>query len=240
MTTTVLMPDAIGADSSRLPSDLEKVAGYLTGSQGIAWTQADWDRFHGVKVPIDQSISSDPLPEHKMLVLDIESGAKTIAIALAQTQSRKRLGLETTWYLSAASLAAAQAAVAGVALQAFVWYFVANWNLTEAEAAAAIRGRIVAVQFASPSSDPGLLVPGSRLTLREVNADLSVTSSSWFPSSPAPKRSLKPHPKVTAAGLSSAIATGIAAAAHAAGVKLTPAETGAIVSVAGVIAGWLR
>jgi hypothetical protein len=61
---------------------------------------------------------------------------------------------------------------------------VADWSLSEAEAAKILTTSgdypVVAVQWASPTSNPNTLVPGSHLTLSEANVDLSITVASWF------------------------------------------------------------
>jgi hypothetical protein len=62
--------------------------------------------------------------------------------------------------------------------------WVANWSLSEAEAARLLTTSgdypVVAVQWASPTSNPNTPVPGSTRTLAEANVDLSVTVASWF------------------------------------------------------------
>jgi hypothetical protein len=62
--------------------------------------------------------------------------------------------------------------------------WVADWSLSEAEAAdlLTISGDypVVAVQWASPASNPNTVVPGSTKTLAEANVDLSITVASWF------------------------------------------------------------
>ena len=89
----------------------------------------------------------------------------------------------STVYVDQADLAGVQAAVATADLTR-VQYWLADWSLNEAEAEARLQpnldGGIVAVQWASPSSNPRTLVPGSSLTLAEANVDLSVTVYGWY------------------------------------------------------------
>ncbi|MGP0047848.1 MAG: hypothetical protein ACLPZR_03225, partial [Solirubrobacteraceae bacterium] len=69
----------------------------------------------------------------------------------------------------------------------------ADWNLSEAEATARLgtdlgNGAIIAsIQFASPTSNPDTVIPGTSITLAQANADLSVTLDAWMAkAAPAP------------------------------------------------------
>jgi hypothetical protein len=62
--------------------------------------------------------------------------------------------------------------------------WLADWSLSRAQAARLLGTRlaghkIVAVQWASPSSNPDTPLPRSSLTLRQANCDLSVTLDYW-------------------------------------------------------------
>ena len=81
--------------------------------------------------------------------------------------------------------------------------WLANWNLSEAEADAAlgtaIAGiRIVGVQWASPTSNPGTKVPGSNLTLAQAQLDLSVTVPGWFATHTLPPARAEAEAEVSA------------------------------------------
>jgi hypothetical protein len=69
--------DATGANYSALPSGLAIVAGYSTGSDGIAWDEAQWAE-HPDAIRIDQSPENTALDETAD-VLDFENGAATLA-----------------------------------------------------------------------------------------------------------------------------------------------------------------
>ena len=53
---------------------------------------------------------------------------------------------------------------------------------------------VKAVQWASPSSNPGTLVPGTGLTLTQANCDLSVADKSWPSVPPPPLHTSAPAP----------------------------------------------
>lgn len=74
------------------------------------------------------------------------------------------------------------------------------------------------------------------------NLDESLLHDDFFhaPAPPPRKSPKKPVKKVTAAGLGGALTTAILAAVHAAGLTLTPAEAGAITSVAAVLSGYVK
>jgi hypothetical protein len=66
----------------------------------------------------------------------------------------------------------------------YVRLWLADWSLSSAQATALLGThldghKIVAVQWASPSSNPDTPLPRSSLTLSEANCDLSVTLDSW-------------------------------------------------------------
>lgn len=70
------------------------------------------------------------------------------------------------------------------------------------------------------------------------NLDESLLADHFFP--PRPARPVRaPHKKVIGAGATAAIGTGLIAAAHAFGAHLTPAESGALASLAAIIGGYL-
>lgn len=196
MTTTML--DTIGSSAGGLASlnaGIAKIAGYVTGSGGIAWGDADWARFpHASHVRIDQSPDGHaPLQSD---VLDVESGAATPAVAVDWIKRRIAAGITwSTIYGGADTLAAVHAALEAAGQHG--WYYghvyawLANWNLNQTGAAAQIGQQasgltIVAVQWASPASNPHTLVPGTNTTLAAANVDLSETADSWFPPPGAP------------------------------------------------------
>lgn len=76
MIPTVYGADCIHANIAHLPSNAGIVAGYVTGSTDIVWTNADWAR-HPDAVRIDQSPVNTTFDETAD-VLDYEFGAATL------------------------------------------------------------------------------------------------------------------------------------------------------------------
>jgi hypothetical protein len=109
----------------------------------------------------------------------METGAATEGTVIAQCLVRQAKGWWSFAYVSQVNLAGLQDAARAAGLTR-LQYWVANWNLDEAEAAAQLGGDIVAVQWASPTSNPDTIVPGGTQTLADANIDISVTIPSWF------------------------------------------------------------
>ena len=160
------------------------VFGYVNGTVS-EWPAAAWSRWpHARKLRID-ALGTVP---HGSDILDVTDGvgngkAKTWAAA------RSAMGWTSCLYAQSSDLAALRAEVAGIP---HVSYWLANWSLHEAEAAALVHGDVVAVQWASPSSN-GL-----------AGYDVSVVSEAWFPAAVAKPA---PAPVVTQAAAVGALAT---------------------------------
>lgn len=239
---TRIMIDTIGATARNIPVRADVVAGYITGSPDIIWSTSDWTMHLGQHITIDQSNGPAVITAD---VYDVEAGAKTLAQAIAGARDRKSAGFpHSVIYISAASLTAARAAVAAAGLTGHVYWLVANWALDQAEASALIRGDIIGIQFASPTTNPDTILPGTNhTTLREANCDLSVIADWWKPSleQAQPAVESKPvHPKVKATAAAGVLATALLAGAHTAGLHVTTLETAALTAVASVIAGYLK
>ena len=186
MTTTMI--DTVGANVSSIPVTAEKVAGYVTGSGVVPWTAADWARFpHSGHVRIDQSPAGHaPLASD---VLDVENLAATPATVPTWVKTRMAAGKPfSDVYASRSTVPRIVAALNAAGKPG--WYgghvrlWLADWNLSHNDAAALVGTRldgllVVAVQWASPSSNPNTPLPGSHLTLRQANCDLSVTADYW-------------------------------------------------------------
>jgi len=193
MTTdgTTLMVDTIHGSVGHIPESIKYVGGYVSGTPDIKWTTEDWARFPGARhIRIFQGYGD--LPDvHSFDAVDIESGAVTPAEAASIVRTRVLAGIPWTHlYGTDATLAET-----GAAIRAYgnsIWNghvsaWLADWNLNESEAAAKIGTQIhgmtcMAVQWASPSSNPNTLVPGTNVTLKAANCDLSVCDATWIPS----------------------------------------------------------
>lgn len=157
------MVDLIGGNAARdLPNlqrtTIRKVGVYVTGTPDIVWPAAKIREYmlDGFSVvTIDQRNGPAVVAD----VADVESGAKTVPQAILEAEDMISRGEDYAIYVDQASLSAVQAA----------------WARTGHEP-----GRIVAYQWASPTSNPTYqLEPG--FTLRDANVDLSVTLPDWHP-----------------------------------------------------------
>lgn len=185
------MLDTIGANSANIPLSTHYVAGYVSGIGDVPWTQAQFERFPTIrKVRIWQGAGIKPSLQ-AYDVIDVESGAVTPQQAAMAIRDRVQANIPwTTVYGSDSTLA--QVTEETRKFGDSVWighvnYWLANWNLNEAEAAALLDTQVhgasvVAVQWASPSSNPNTLVPGGSQTLSQANIDISVVDANWVPS----------------------------------------------------------
>lgn len=187
------MIDTIHGHVQNIPAEATHIGGYVTGTADIKWTEEDWARFpKAARAEINQDVSPDPEVGN---TTDSEPGAATIAMAVGVAKTREGKGLPNNIYIDASQLQALVTALndAGVK-QCHLW--VADWNLDTVEATAMLGakfgGHIVkAVQFASPSSNPNMVVPGGSMTLAEANVDVSVCQPDWLdftrPTDPKPE-----------------------------------------------------
>jgi hypothetical protein len=187
----VVMLDTVGSSSVNIPGGTQYVGGYVSGSGVVPWTVGDWNLFPKArKVRIEQDPSANPDP-HSYDAMDMEFRALTAAEVAAEHKRRVDAGVEwTTVYGTPSNLALVTAAIRGLGgnyWDGHVNYWVANWNLDEEQAAALIGSFIdgatcVAVQWASPTSNPNTVVPGGAETLTRANIDISVVDGNWIPS----------------------------------------------------------
>lgn len=187
------MIDATAANAFNIPEDTPIVAGYDTGP-GVDWPTGLWARFpNSGQVHIEQDpAAASPLQTGRR-VLDVEKWAATIGDVAKWVRTRMDAGPAYEWstlyaddnYMSQARLALDQAGPPG-------WYYghvdcwFADWNLNADEAAALV-GTLIhgftcrAVQYASPTSNAGTIVPGGTLTLSQALVDLSKADARWAP-----------------------------------------------------------
>lgn len=188
---TTMMVDTIHADVSKVPANIPEIAGYISGTSDIDWTSADWARFaRARKVRVYQGYGPRPAP-HAYDAVDIETGALSPEEAAQCVKERVDAGIPwTTFYATDTSAALANAAVQRLGehyWNGHVNIWLADWNLSQ-ETAIPYIGRAVhgatciGVQWASPSSNPHTILPGTNLTLAQANVDLSIVDSTWIPS----------------------------------------------------------
>jgi hypothetical protein len=139
-TATVTVCDATHDNIGHLPHGL--AAGYTTGSGGVPWTAADWHAHPGaVRICQDPS-ASDTTAD----ILDVEAGAATAGVAArwaeaaaAHVAAATRPGQRhPAVYMSLSSVTSVVNALVAGGISEGVSLWVANWNLTEAEATALV------------------------------------------------------------------------------------------------------
>ncbi len=149
-----------------------QLAGYTTGSGGIAWTAADWAAHPGA-VRIDQDFAAVDTTAD---VLDVEAGAATVADcpgwvkrALAAYAANARPGQRRpAIYCSQSNVTAVvNALLAGGVTSGALW--LANWNLSQAAALTAVAN----------AGGPFPLV-GLQFTDAGVTYDTDVFSATWL------------------------------------------------------------
>lgn len=143
--TIVTGYDVEGCNLDRAPSGAQ-LAGYVTGGDGIAWAEADWEA-HTHAVRIDQAPAL-PAVDLTADAYDCEKGAIAFAdigsqvkAALRNYQARVRAGQRSPLaYASQSTLTAVcnSLAAAGVTSGAGLW--VAAWGIGQAAAEAMITG----------------------------------------------------------------------------------------------------
>lgn len=180
--------DATHANVGRLPATIPCVIGYASGTPDIKWTAGDWARFTGSKkVSNFQGYGAAPALG-SMQELDVEARALTPAGAANIVAQRVLAGYQwTTIYGSDSAIKEVSTAVQALGSKIWVGHVMcrlADWDLNE-EQAAAMLGKLVhgmtcaAVQWASPTSNPHTVVPGTSLTLADAQCDLSVALATW-------------------------------------------------------------
>ena len=159
------------------------IASYTTRTYAASPAQFALLGAHGI--PIDQAPTNELHGGAK--VKDVEPGAaylhNVVNLALA--------GHVFVDYVMGSELDAHRAALHAAGVAGRVHFWVANWGFNEQGAInfMAANPDVVGVQWASPSSNPNTVLPGSGgRTLRQTNCDLSVMNADfWLPKSTPPK-----------------------------------------------------
>lgn len=178
------------------------LAGYVTGTAAVDWSAADWAEAKAKcgALRYDQSPGLTLFANGGADAADVESEAGTIAHAVNGAKERQAKGWWSWVYVSAANVPSLDSAMTSNGVTK-VQYIVANWNLSEEQAASELGGKVVAIQWASPTSNPNTICPGTDKTLRELNVDLNVTIDGWF----AKKTATTPPTQVQASTLTLAV-----------------------------------
>ncbi|WP_288027591.1 hypothetical protein, partial [Arthrobacter sp.] len=152
-TTTVF--DAIRINAGHLPKGL--AAGYTTGTGIVPWGPAEWKAHPGAVRICQDPGASDTTAD----CLDVEAGAASVSkvarwceAAAANVAAGKRPGQRhPAIYMSLSNVTPVVNALVSGGIHGGVGLWVANWNLTAAEAAVLVTHAggpfpIVAVQYA--------------------------------------------------------------------------------------------
>lgn len=191
-----LMIDTIGANADALMAALGPnkpgadvvLAAYATGTPDIDWTTGQRARAHALGYGLyvyDQTPALALFGAGGADGADIERGAGTIGAFIDQARKREARGWTSWAYVDQADYPAYAAEVRAAGLH-HVQYGIANWNDSLAQAQAQLGALVVYVQWASPSSNPATIVPGTARTLAQLNCDLNATIPGWFAPAPAP------------------------------------------------------
>lgn len=160
---TVLAHDVIGANVHNAPPG--QLAGYTTGSGAVPWTAAQFDAHPGT-VRIDQSRTSS-IWDSRADVDDYENGAVLLSELAGRAKERMasfhnvdRPGQrEPAVYMSQSNVTAVVNALIAGGVVSRVGLWIANWNMTQAEAEAAVANAsgpfpIIGIQYNDTGSGP--------------------------------------------------------------------------------------
>lgn len=217
---TTFMVDTTGTRADALPLHLPAYGGYVSGLDGVEWTPEQFARFTGSKVfKYYQGVGPVP-PIHTFDVIDVEPQAVTAQMAADIVRERVSGGIPWTTIYGGDSFLA-QVAADVEAMGSAVWNghvncILADWSLSGAQAEVLIGTlrhgmSVVGVQWASDSSNPTTLIPGTQINLKDAGVDLNVIDANWVPSggfTPSPGGNPVPAP-VPVKGVVVALDTGL-------------------------------
>ncbi len=158
---------------------------YITGGSGIAWSpgEIDWFRQRNAEVfLVNQGFGQTPDNALDGDEFDYEAGAWALQDLLQVIENRRKVSWSTRVYCTWANYGAIKEQLARAGTSRSVWYRIADWDLTQHLADLELHGDVYAGQWASPTSNPSTLVPGTSLTLAHAGVDLNVllkTGTGW-------------------------------------------------------------
>ena len=169
--------DCPAADVGRLPASVRAAVPaiwpYVTGTPEICWSDAQIALFPKARIfRVNQHhANANPMDGDEF---DIEAMAWTPGDCVDIARARRSHQWSTRFYgtYGVYQIVAPELAAAGVRKSTF--WRIADWNLDKHLATEELWGDVYAGQWASPSSNPSTLIPGTSITLAEANADLNV------------------------------------------------------------------
>lgn len=181
--------DTIDANVDKVPLGTPVIWCYITGTTSrpeIEWEPDDIALFSRSQVyKVDQGYGDQSAPSRVTDAheYDLEAQAWTPAALVPVIAARNARRWSTRVYASLDPFLALQDELrrAQVSMRSLYWRK-ADWTLDEAQARGQLAGGIYAIQWASPSSNPTTMIPGTELTLSTAGADLNVIrlgSTQW-------------------------------------------------------------
>jgi hypothetical protein len=158
---------------------------YITGTDGVPWTPEEIDRFRqqGTEVIlVNQGFGQGPAAALDGDEFDVEAGAWTLSGLRMVVAKRRDVHWSTRVYCTWSNYSVIKEALAQDGTGRSVFFRIADWNLDQHMAELELHADVYAGQWASPTTNPATLIPGTSLTLAEAGADLSVilhTSTGW-------------------------------------------------------------
>lgn len=150
---------------------------YATGSGGIAWTPEEIDYYRKRATEIylvNQGYNQGPADALTGDEFDFEAGAWTLPNLVQIVKARRSVKWSTRIYCTWSNYGAIKQALAEAGTGQSVFFRIADWNLNQHTADLELHADVYAGQWASPTSSPATLIPGTSITLAEAGADLSV------------------------------------------------------------------
>lgn len=165
--------DATWANAQHIPHGVPAIWPYTTGTADVKWPNGSWAdvKAHQV-IRVDQGFhSASPFDADEF---DIEAGAWTVRAIADVVARREERSMITRLYGGWDKYGLVSEELAAAEMFGNVYWRIADWNLSEQEAALALGFNVYAVQWASPTSNPATIIPGTSTSLKTANADLSV------------------------------------------------------------------
>ncbi len=191
MVTTTTGVDMTHDAVPNVPNDYGYVFGYCSGLGGVPWNGADWAKYNGRRVCRTYQGAGTFPGIDGFDEIDVESGAVTPQQAADLVEQRVKAGHTwTTIYGSDGALQQVSELIQAKGHDIWNGHVncrLADWNLNATQASAKVGQYVhgmscVAVQWASPTSNPHTILPGTSLTLSQANVDLNEVDANWIPS----------------------------------------------------------
>lgn len=148
---------------------------YISGTVGIVWSADQVNAFDRARIyRVNQGFLQGPADALHGDEFDLEAGGWSIDALLTIVKARNSVKWTTRIYCTWANYGVMKERLAEEGIGRNTWFRIADWNLSQHLADEALHADVYAGQWASPTSNPDTIIPGTRLTLREANVDLNV------------------------------------------------------------------